>query len=143
VAEGSACVFCKILSGEAEASFVYGDERVAAFMAVPQAGRGHVLVVPARHYENAYDLPDELAEPIFSLALRLARAVKRSLQPDGVTLAQNNERGANQTVMHFHLHVIGRIAGQRLNIHDPAGLSDRDELDGMAEKIKAALGQDG
>src|SRR5919198_4889541 len=139
MADGPSCIFCRILAGRAEASFVYRDERVAAFMAVPQAGRGHVLVVPVRHYENAYDLPLELAEPIFKLALRLARAVKRGLQPDGVSLVQNSERGANQTVMHFHLHVIGRIGGQRLSLHDPAGLADRARLDELAATIGRAL----
>jgi histidine triad (HIT) family protein len=142
MADGSDCIFCRILAGQADGSFVYRHERVAAFMAVPQAGRGHVLVVPVEHYANAYDLPTELAGPIFGLALRLARVVKRALQPDGVTLAQNSERGANQTVMHFHLHVIGRLAGQRLSMHDPGGLSDRAEIERLAETIKRALDEE-
>ena len=142
MADAPGCVFCRILAGRAEASFVYRDERVAAFMALPQGGRGHVLVVPVRHYENAYDLPLDLAGPIFALGLRLARAVKRALKPDGLTLAQNSERAANQTVMHFHLHVIGRVAGQRLNLHDPAGLADRAKLDRLAETIKRALDEE-
>jgi histidine triad (HIT) family protein len=135
------CIFCRIVAGQAPASLVYQDERVAAFMALPQAGPGHVLVVPARHYVNAYDLPAELAEPIFGLSLRLARAVKRAMRPDGVTMAQNSERGANQSVMHFHLHVVGRIAGQRLAIHDEGGEKDRAELERRAELIRAALEQ--
>jgi histidine triad (HIT) family protein len=142
MADGSGCIFCRILAGQAEASFVYRDEQVAAFMALPQGGRGHVLVVPVRHYENAYDLPLDLAGPILALGLRLARAIKRALKPDGMTLAQNSERAANQTVMHFHLHVVGRVAGQRLNIHDPAGLADRTELDRLAETIKRALDEE-
>ena len=112
-------------------------------MAVPHAGPGHALVVPLEHYENAYDLPTDLVQPIFGLALRLARAVKRSLRPDGVTLLQNSEPGANQTVMHFHLHVIGRVAGQRLSVHDPAGLADREQLDRLARTIGAALAEEG
>lgn len=118
---------------------VYRDERVAAFMAVPQAGPGHVLVVPAEHYQNAYDLPTELAGPILALGLRLARAIKRVKRPDGVTMVQNSEPGANQSVMHYHLHVIGRTAGQRLSIHDPAGLADRAELDREAARLEEAL----
>ena len=137
--EDADCVFCRLLAGRADASFVYRDDRVAAFMALPQAGRGHVLIVPVEHHENAYDLPPALAEPIFSLALRMARAVKRALEPGGVTLVQNSERGANQTVMHFHLHVIGRTSGERLSIHNPSGLSDRPALDELAARICHAL----
>jgi histidine triad (HIT) family protein len=143
MSDRSDCIFCRILAGQADGSFVYRDERVAAFMAVPQAGRGHVLIVPVEHYENAYDLPSQLAGPVFGLALRLARAVKRALQPDGVTLAQNSERGANQTVMHFHLHVIGRLAGQRLSMHDPGGLSDRTEIERLSETIRRAVDEEG
>jgi histidine triad (HIT) family protein len=136
------CIFCRIVAGQAPGSLIYQNEQVAAFMALPQAGPGHVLVVPAAHYVNAYDLPLELAEPIFALSLRLARAVKRGLQPDGITMAQNSERGANQSVMHFHLHVVGRTAGQRLAIHDERGEKDRAELDRRAELIRAALEQE-
>ena len=136
------CVFCRIVAGEAPASLVYQDAQVLAFMAVPQAGPGHVLVVPAAHYVNAYDLPRELVEPLFGLGLRAARAIKRALRPDGITLTQNSERGANQSVMHFHLHVVGRIAGQRLAIHDERGEKERAELDRRAALIREALEQE-
>jgi histidine triad (HIT) family protein len=139
MAELGSCIFCRILAGRAAGSFVFRDQRVAAFMAVPQGGRGHVLIVPVEHFENAYDLPADLAGPIFGLALRVARAIKRGLRPDGVTMAQNSEAGANQTVMHFHLHVVGRTTGQRLSLHDPAGQSDRGELDRVADVIRRAL----
>jgi histidine triad (HIT) family protein len=133
------CVFCRILAGQAPASFVYRDDVVVAFMAVPQAGPGHVLVVPVRHAENAYDLPEELAGPILRLALRLSRAIKSGLKPDGVSMLQNSEPGANQTVMHYHLHVIGRVAGRRLSVHNPAGQKDRAELDRLATVLSQTL----
>jgi histidine triad (HIT) family protein len=142
MAETETCIFCRILAGSAPASFVYRDEQVAAFMAVPQAGPGHVLVVPIAHYENAYDLPSDLAGPVLSLGLRLARAVKRGLGPDGITMVQNSEAGASQTVFHFHLHVIARIAGQPISIHHPPRSSRREDLDRLAEIIRRALNEE-
>ena len=84
------CIFCKIVAGEAPASRVYEDDEVLAFMAVPQAGRGHVLVVPREHYSTCFDLADQLAGPLFSTTLRVARSVNGLYRPDGLALGQNN-----------------------------------------------------
>ena len=133
------CIFCKIVAGEAPASRVHEDDKVVAFMAVPQAGRGHVLVVPREHYSTCLDLADELAGPLFSTTLRIARAVNSLYRPDGITLVQNNGKAAGQTVFHVHLHVLPRTQGVRVNLHDPQGLSDRVELDRLAADIRAAV----
>jgi histidine triad (HIT) family protein len=39
-------VFEQILAGTAEASFVYRDDKVAAFMDIQPLNPGHVLVIP-------------------------------------------------------------------------------------------------
>ena len=143
MSDAGGCIFCKIVAGEAPASIVAQDEQVVAFMAVPQAGRGHVLVVPRRHYATCFELDDALAGPLFGTALRIARAVDRLHRPDGLSLVQNNRPAAGQSVFHVHLHVLPRTQGVRVNLHDPKGLSDRAELDRMAAEIAAALGEEG
>lgn len=137
------CIFCRIVAGEAPASVVYRDADVVAFMAVPQAARGHVLIVPREHYPTCFDLDPKLAAPLFGTTLRIARAVQRLYRPDGMTLAQNNGRAAGQSVFHVHLHVLPRTEGVRVNLHDAKGVSDRDALDGLAAEISAALEREG
>ena len=135
----NSCIFCKIVAGEAPASIVYQDARVAAFMAVPQAGRGHVLVVPREHVATCFELRDDLAGPLFGTTVRIARAVNRLYRPDGISLVQNNGAAAGQSVFHVHLHVLPRTHGVRVNLHDPGGLSERAELDRLAAEIATAL----
>ena len=53
------CTFCKIARGEAPASQVYEDEKVIAFLSIRPINVGHTLVVPKRHYENIYEIPEE------------------------------------------------------------------------------------
>ena len=43
------CLFCAIVSGQAEASFVHADEISVAFMDLNPVTPGHVLTVPRRH----------------------------------------------------------------------------------------------
>ncbi len=44
-------------------------------------------------------------------AKKVASAIQKALNPDGVALLQLNGRGVNQVVMHFHLHLVPHIKG--------------------------------
>jgi histidine triad (HIT) family protein len=134
------CIFCRIAAGEVPASVVYRDDDILAFMAVPQASRGHVLVIPRSHYETCFDIDPHLVAPLFQTAVRIARAVNRTFAPDGLNLRQNNGRAAGQAVFHVHVHVLPRTAGVELDFHGASGIpSDRATLDQVAAQIAAAL----
>ena len=106
------CVFCRLVAGLEPAVEVYRDARVIAFGALHPRQPGHVLVAPLAHVENLYDLDDELARHLFPVVARIARAMKRVLAADGLTLVQNNEAAGDQTVFHLHVHLIPRYAGK-------------------------------
>lgn len=72
---------------------------------------GHLIVVPKRHVENVYDLPDELASRIASVARQFALALKEVRKCDGITLLQNNEPASSQHAFHYHLHIFPRFKG--------------------------------
>lgn len=79
---------------------------------------GHSLIVPVRHVASFFELtPAEQAAMLD--ALRDARAdIEATLHPAGYSLGLNEGRAAGQTVMHCHLHLIPRYAGDR---PDPRG----------------------
>ena len=39
------CIFCEILEGRGDASFVYRDDTCAAFLDVQPVNDGHILVI--------------------------------------------------------------------------------------------------
>ena len=92
------CVFCKIIAGQLPAAVVYRDETVMAFMSLQQLNEGHTLVIPIQHFKNIYELPQDLAGPLLNTAARIARAVKREFEADGVWVSQFNEPAAGQSV---------------------------------------------
>lgn len=108
------CTFCEIGAGRAPADVVYEDEGVIAFMEVAPMAPGHVLVVPRAHRADIWELTDDEFTRVASAALRLARMIKRALHPDGVTLTHGSGVAAGQEAYHFHLDVIPRYAGDRL-----------------------------
>lgn len=70
---------------------------------------GHIIIVPLKHYENIYDLPEIEAERIIKVAKIIAIALKKVRKCDGVMLLQNNEPASGQHAFHFHLHLFPRF----------------------------------
>lgn len=112
-------------------------------MAVPQAGLGHVLVVPTDHHATAMELPDGLGGELFETTVGIARAVDRLYHPNGISLVQNNRPAAGQSVFHVHLHVLPRTEGKRVRFDDPEGVRDRATLDRLAADIAAEVAKPG
>ena len=139
MAETKPCAFCAIVEGRAPASLVWSDERVLAFLSLQQHRPGHTLVIPRRHFPTIYDLDEALAGPLFAVAGRLARSIKREFQPDGILIRQNNERAAGQVVFHVHIHVIPRELGTLYAGAERPGPSPRQELDAYAARIRQGL----
>jgi histidine triad (HIT) family protein len=100
------CVFCKIISKGAPASIVYEDEAVVAFLSNRPVNEGHTLVVPKKHYENIYEIPEEDIAYLFKIVKRVALAVRDAMAAEGIRVVQNNGWAAGQVIFHFHVHVI-------------------------------------
>ena len=135
------CIFCKIAGGKASAALVYEDEQTMAFMDIGQVNPGHVIVAVKPHIQDIYTLTDDLAAAFFQTAARVARAVKKAMQPEGVTLLQANEAAGFQTVFHLHLHVLPRHTDDGVNLTWPAKNPGMHELERLAEQVKTAIPQ--
>lgn len=134
------CVFCPIVAGRAEASVVHEDEVAIAFLDLNPVTRGHLLVVPRAHGSGLEEIDVATGAHVWSVALRIARALRRSsLQPDGVNLLLCDGEAAFQTVFHLHLHVIPRYADDGWTIVPAARERERALLDRDAWIVRDAL----
>lgn len=126
------CIFCKIANGEIPSSTIYEDEDFRVFLDLNPATRGHALLVPKEHFDNLFELEDELCEKAVVLAKKLAGRMKRVLGCDGFNLVQNNGEAAGQTVFHFHLHLIPRYENDTAGIAWNPGKISSEELEELA-----------
>lgn len=135
------CVFCKIVRGEIPCFKVYEDERVLAFEDINPISEGHTLIIPKNHAENLWEISPEDLTAIHLASQKLIQAIRDALGPDGVAVLQLNGRGANQVVMHYHLHLMPRRAGgPELSVTGwEFKEGDMDVIRQTAEKIAAAL----
>jgi len=135
------CIFCAIIAGQAPATVVYEDEHTLAFMDINPAVRGHVLVVPKKHARDIFDVSEEDALHVMRTVLRVARAIDKALQPDGVNLMQANRRAAFQSVYHFHMHVIPRWWDDGLTPPWKHKRGDDQALRETGARIREAMGE--
>lgn len=102
------CIFCKIVAGDIPSAKVYEDEDVLAFLDISQVTKGHTLVIPKKHTKNIYETDDITAANVFARIPKIANGLKKSFQPVGINVLNNNEEAAGQSVFHLHMHLIPR-----------------------------------
>ena len=136
----SDCIFCAIVERRAEGSFVHEDADVVAVMDLTPVNDGHVLVMPRAHLPQLADLSPDLAGHVVQVAQRVAAALRRSGVPcEGVNLFLADGEAASQEVMHAHLHVFPRYAGDGFRIEADWRVRPRAELDAVAADLRRAL----
>lgn len=106
------CIFCKIIDNEIPSAKVYEDEHVYAFMDISQVTKGHTLIIPKIHTKDIYETSEEVAGQLFARVPKIANAIKKTFNPVGINLLNNNEAPAGQSVFHYHIHLIPRYNEQ-------------------------------
>ena len=108
------CVFCEIVAKRMDPELtVFEDEHVIAHVSLHQKpeNHGHIFIIPKKHIQNIYELPEELNAPLMSALRLLSRAIKKAFSAEGIHIRQNNEPAAGQDVFHLHFHIIPRYQG--------------------------------
>lgn len=137
------CVFCKVVAGQIPSCKIYDDGEIIAFMDIGPIVKGHILVVPKRHYANLLETPPEVLAKLIMAAQKIAGGQKCALGADGVNLMQSNGQAAGQVVDHIHFHVIPRFTadGHHWN-WKPQQYADSKEMQALADKIKGMLSKE-
>ncbi len=129
------CIFCKIVSGDIPSSAIYEDEDFKAIMDISPASRGHVIILSKKHFDNLFELEDDVARKVLIVARRIAVAMKEELSCDGINLLQNNGEAAGQSVFHIHFHLIPRYKDDKLHLTWTPGKYEDGEAAELAKKI--------
>lgn len=143
--ENYVCPLCQIARGEntdkgsQEESVVLRNEFVTVFVAGKwwRSNPGHVIIIPNKHIENVYDMPEEIGHKIFDFSKKVVVALKETYGCDGTSVRQHNEPAGNQDVWHYHLHVFPRYEGDNLYLnHKDTYWPSAEEKKPYADKLK-------
>lgn len=100
--EGSDCIFCQIVQGDAPAHRIYQDQDYLAFLDIRPLNPGHAVVISKDHYRWVWDLPRMGA--YFEVCKEVANAQRKVLNTDWVVSMVFGEE-----VPHAHVWLVPRF----------------------------------
>ena len=109
------CPFCR---PRGESDLMAANDLAIAFTAGFPVSPGHTLVVPRRHEPDFFALTGEEQAALVALVNPVQAALGEEFGPDAYNLGVNAGKAAGQTILHTHLHVIPRYAG---DVAEPRG----------------------
>ena len=108
------CPFCNL---EALRVVSSNDHAIAIYDGFP-ISPGHTLIIPKRHVASFFELTVEEQSAMLELLAQMRQRLLKERNPDGFNIGINDGAAAGQTVMHLHIHLIPRYAGDQ---PDPRG----------------------
>ena len=112
----SGCIFCKIARNETDALILYNDDSTTIFMDINPVSRGHVLVIPNKHFENMNDVEDQYLIELVRKSKKIGVFLENTLGATGFNVLVANGRSAQQSVFHLHFHVIPRYDDDSIDL---------------------------
>jgi histidine triad (HIT) family protein len=101
----STCVFCSIVTGKLPGDRVYESASFLVIRDINPVAPVHLLVVPKRHVESILDVGDDFPSKEFFDVV--GAVVRREGLRKGFRLVVNTGADAQQSVPHFHAHILG------------------------------------
>ena len=109
------CIFCKIVKGDSPCTKIYEDEHVLAFLDINPVSENHTLIIPKKHYVSLYDIPEKELKHLLVAAKRITIQFQKDHDIQGVNVLHASGVEAQQSVYHFHLHLVPRRIGNGLD----------------------------
>ena len=110
------CIFCEIIHKESKADIIFEDDACLAFKPLHPVSDGHVLVVPKIHAENIFDInPDTLSSVILAVQ-KLSKDIVKERGATGINFLHASGKDAQQSVPHFHIHIVPRYPNDGLDL---------------------------
>lgn len=131
------CIFCDIISKKADAYIIFENEHVCCFLDKYPINKGHVLVIPKKHYPEFTDVDKESLSQVILIAQKIAEALERLLDTDGITIMQDN--GIFKDVEHYHMHIIPRFLKDGFSWVEPEIKVLEDEFASVSLELKQIL----
>ncbi|MBK7028660.1 MAG: HIT family protein [Bacteroidales bacterium] len=127
-----ASIFSRIATGEIPSYKIAEDENFFAFLDISPLAPGHTLVIPKKEVDYIFDLEETQHQLLWNFARRVAKALKKSVPCLRVGVAV-----IGLEVPHAHIHLIPLNSMDDINFSRPKLQLPADEMNDLAEKIKA------
>lgn len=77
--------------------------------------KGHCLVIPKKHFQDIFEIDKKYLEQIILAAKKISILLRKKLNATGINILQANGKDAQQSVFHFHMHLIPRYKNDSID----------------------------
>ncbi|MFA7301858.1 MAG: HIT domain-containing protein [Candidatus Shapirobacteria bacterium] len=116
------CIFCKIINKELPSTTLFENDEFIAFSPIDQVSKGHTLLIPKKHQVNVFDIDTSSLERLVGIAQKLSKELVELHGATGVNLLNASGKDAQQSIFHFHLHIVPRYERDGLDLWFKNGL---------------------
>jgi len=110
------CMFCEIINKQASATIIFEDDVVIAIIPLEQVSKGHTLLLPKKHFENLFDIDENIFAHLSKVMKRLSIKLVKENKATGINLLNASGKDAQQSVFHFHFHLVPRFPNDGLDM---------------------------
>ncbi|MEA5079181.1 MAG: HIT family protein [Anaerolineaceae bacterium] len=131
----ASCVFCDISTNQIISHIIYQNNDVICFLPLKPQVYGHTIIATKQHYQDIFFIPDTAMSSVMNAIKFLAIHYKKQLGAQGINLLHASGTAAQQSVLHFHIHMLPRFEQDNLNLWPNLPNSSYD-IEALAKKLR-------
>ncbi len=132
------CLFCKIIDGSESAQIVFKDDNVIAFFPRIMNTKGHMIIAPVQHCADLFDIRNDVLSSLMEVTRFLAKHCQHQLGADGINLLHASGESGQQSMPHFHFHLLPRFENDNLDAWPNLPVWDGDSTK-LLKKLKVIV----
>lgn len=129
------CIFCKIINNECPSRIVYEDAHTIVFMDIAKDVDGHMVVAPKQHVASLFDCDSETLHHLTDTLQTVSKHCVEHCGFEGINVLHASGEAADQSVPHFHFHLIPRKSGDGVDAW-PNFEGTKREIEDVFEELK-------
>lgn len=110
------CIFCKILKGDVPGKLIELTDLWIGLIPIDQVSKGHTLIIPKNHFKDIFDLGAEELKELGNAAQKLSKELILENNATAINLLNASGVDAQQSIFHFHLHLVPRYLNDGLDL---------------------------
>jgi len=110
------CIFCKIIEKKIKTNILFENKMCLVFPPINPVTKGHVLIIPKKHYKDIFDIDEKYLVSLIDIAKTIAIDFKKDLIITGINILHASGEDAQQSIPHFHFHLVPRRHNDGLDL---------------------------
>lgn len=120
------CIFCKIINKKLNFYKIYEDKKTLCILDINPVAKGHCLIIPKKHFADIYSIEGVYLSSLALTTKKVSLILKKKLNAKGVNVLHASGKAAQQSVSHFHIHIVPRYHNDGLDAWVKSDYKEKD-----------------